>query len=207
VSGTVSSAQATSPISSVSPSGYLCTGFPPGCSGARGWDHLGVSRSDRAVFRLPAVSLVIPFLLFICVTPLATAGATFWLALYVLPLLGLIYILCARTVADASLIRTTGLTGGHRILWAELDRFEFQGARWAVAVTTEERRIRLPMVRPRDLPQLAAVSGGRLFLGAKASASTQSTGEQPVGVPVPESREPADGGAGDHLNPESPTKT
>lgn len=166
-----------------------------------------MSRSNRAVFRLPAVSLVIPFLLFICVTPLATVGATFWLALYVLPLLGLIYILCARTVADASLIRTTGLTGGHRILWADLDRFEFQGARWAVAVTTEERRIRLPMVRPRDLPQLAAVSGGRLFLSAKASAPTQAAGEQPAGAPVPDLREPADGVGGDHLNPESPTKT
>lgn len=123
-----------------------------------------MSRPDRAVFRLPAVSLLIPFLLFVCVTPLANAGANFWLALYVLPLLGLLYVLLTRTVADAQLIRTTGLLGGRRIPWSELDGFEFRGQRWGVAVTLDGRRSRLPMVRPRDLPRLASMSGGRLLL-------------------------------------------
>jgi hypothetical protein len=130
-----------------------------------------VSRSDRssrAVFRLPAVSLLIPFLLFVCVTPLANAGPKFWLGLYVLPLLGLAYVLVTRTSADSATIRTSGLLGGTRIPWSELDRFEFSGPRWAVGVTSAGRRVRLPMVRPRDLPQLASVSGGRLFLGVRA---------------------------------------
>jgi len=127
-----------------------------------------VSRPDRAVFRLPAVSLLIPFLLFVCVTPLANAGAKFWLSLYVLPLLGLLYILLTRTVADAQLIRTTGLLGGHRVPWSNLDGFEFRGQRWGVAVALDGRRTRLPMVRPRDLPRLASVSGGRLLLESPA---------------------------------------
>jgi hypothetical protein len=122
------------------------------------------------------VSLLIPFLLFICVTPLANAGPKFWLGLYVLPVLGLAYVLVTRTSADGATIRTSGLFGGTRIPWSDLDRFEFSGPRWAVAVTSGGRRVRLPMVRPRDLPQLASVSGGRLFLGVQASENAENAG-------------------------------
>ncbi len=119
-------------------------------------------------FRLPGVSLVIPFLFFICVTPLANAGPDWLLALYLLPLVGLVYILITRTVADREVIRTTGLLGPRRIAWSDLDGFEFRGPRWAIAVSQDGRRVRLPMVRPRDLPRLAQVSGGRLLLGDDA---------------------------------------
>jgi hypothetical protein len=136
-----------------------------------------VSRSDRAVFRLPGVALIIPFLLFVCVTPLANAGADFWLALYIFPVAGLAYILLTQTSADAQAIRTKGLLGGRRIAWADLDGLEFHGTRWAIAVGTGGRRVRLPMVRPRDLPRLAQVSGGRLLLGRDAPA-------EPDGDPV-----------------------
>ena len=129
-----------------------------------------MSRPPRAVFRLPGAALLIPFLLFVCVTPLATVGAKFWLALYVLPVIGLAYVLLTRTVADAQAIRTTGLLGGRRINWADLDGLEFHGPRWAIAVATSGRRFRLPMIRPRDLPRLAQVSGGRLLLGRDAPA-------------------------------------
>lgn len=158
-------------------------------SGARRgqWDHEGVSRSERAVFRLPGVALIIPFLLFVCVTPLATVGAAFWLALYVIPVAGLAYILLTRTVADAELIRTTGLLGRRRIGWGDLDGLEFHGPRWAIAVGTDGRRVRLPMVRPRDLPRLAEVSGGRLLLGADAPAEPAETAVEPEA----ESAEPA----------------
>ena len=111
---------------------------------------------------------MIPFLLFICVTPLANAGTDWLLALYALPVVGLIYILITRTVADDELIRTTGLLGPHRVAWSDLDGFEFRGPRWATAVAQDGRRFRLPMVRPRDLPRLAQVSGGRLLIGRDA---------------------------------------
>ena len=133
-----------------------------------------MSRSERAVFRLPGAAILIPFLLFVCVTPLATIGAAFWLALYLLPIVGLAYVLFTRTVADAEVIRTTGLLGGRRIPWAELDGLEFHGPRWAIAVGTGGRRFRLPMVRPRDLPRLAQVSGGRLLLGRDAPVEPEA---------------------------------
>ncbi len=138
-----------------------------------------MSRPERAVFRLPGVALIIPFLLFVCVTPLANAGAAFWLALYVFPAVGLAYILLTRTVADAEMIRTTGLLGSRRITWTELDGLEFHGPRWAIAVGTSGRRFRLPMVRPRDLPRLAEVSGGRLLLGRDAPAEPDSESAGP----------------------------
>ena len=133
-----------------------------------------MSRSERAVFRLPGAAILIPFLLFVCVTPLATVGAAFWLALYLLPIVGLAYVLFTRTVADAEVIRTTGLLGGRRIPWSELDGLEFHGPRWAIAVGTGGRRFRLPMVRPRDLPRLAQVSGGRLLLGRDAPVEPEA---------------------------------
>ena len=129
---------------------------------------------QRAVFRLPWISVVFPFLLFICVTPLATFRP--WLLwLYVIPLLALVYVVLTRTVADATSIATRGLVGGHRINWDDLDGFEFQGPRWALAVTQTGSRIRLPMVRPRDLPVLAQVSGGRLTLGASVPTESSET--------------------------------
>ena len=149
-----------------------------------------MSRSERAVFRLPGVALLIPFLLFICVTPLATFGSKPWLALYVVPVVGLAYILVTRTVADAQVIRTTGLLGGRRIPWAEVDGLEFHGPRWAIAVATSGRRFRLPMVRPRDLPRLAQVSGGRLLLGRDAPAEPDSD-EAAVTVAAPDADEAA----------------
>ncbi len=145
-----------------------------------------MSRPDRAVFRLPGVSVVIPFLAFVCVTPLANAGAAFWLALYIIPVLALVYILITRTVADTTVIRTTGLFGARRIAWSDLDGFEFRGPRWAIAVGLDGRRVRLPMVRPRDLPRLADVSGGRLLIGTDPAAPEASAVEQPEAAAVGE---------------------
>jgi hypothetical protein len=137
----------------------------------------------KAVFRLPGVSFLIPFLFFIAVTPLANGGSKFLLALYLLPLVGLIYILITRTVADDSQISTSGLLGTRRIRWAELDGLEFHGPRWAIAVALDGRRIRLPMVRPRDLPRLAAVSGGRLLLGKDAPVIEEPVPDEPAEAP------------------------
>jgi len=129
-----------------------------------------VSSRNRAVFRLPAVSFLLPFLGFVAVTPLANAGAHIFLMLYVLPLLGLIYIVITRTVADEHVIKSSGFLGFKKIRWSELDGFEFRGPRWATAVALDGRRMPMPMVRPRDLPRLAVVSGGRLLIGKDAPA-------------------------------------
>ena len=164
---------------------------------------------DKAVFRLPTSALFIPIGLFVFATPLA-AASVWTLPLYLLPLYGLFWVLITRTVADDRTIEAHLPLRTRRIPWADLDGFEFQGPRWAIAVTQEGRRIRLPMVRPRDLRRLAEVSGGRLYLGedaaaqaeeaADASAATTSlkTGPGPVDDTVPvEDAVPVDDATGE----------
>ncbi|GGL85074.1 PH domain-containing protein [Nakamurella endophytica] len=142
-----------------------------------------MSRRDRAVFRLPAVTLILPLLLFITCTPLATFRPWF-LPIYLIPLLALVYAAVTRTSATPAAITTVGLRGVRRIPWDRLDRFEFRGSRWAVAVDADGRRTRLPMVRPRDLPRLAEVSGGRLTLTPRGSATASDEDGDEVGGQV-----------------------
>ncbi len=132
----------------------------------------GMAKVDRAVFRLPVVALLIPVVLAVFATPLATVGGG-WIWLYALPVLVLVYVLITRTVADPTGVRTSGVTGLHRLGWIEMDGLEFSGSRWAVAVAHDGRRLRLPMVRPRDLPRLAAVSGGSLRFDLPADSPAE----------------------------------
>ncbi|MET0863155.1 MAG: PH domain-containing protein [Nakamurella sp.] len=126
-----------------------------------------MARSDRATFRLPAAALFVPVLLFVCATPLATAGGAWWV-LYIVPVLGFVWVLITHTRATTQRITTFGLLGSKSMAWDELDQLELPDARWAIAVGQDGRRLRLPMVRPRDVPRLVAVSGGSLRLGAAA---------------------------------------
>ena len=137
-----------------------------------------MSRPDQAVFRLPASALFIPILLFFVATPVATGAPPWTLLVYLLPLYALGYVYWTKTVADDTSIRANMPLGRRRILWADLDGFEFQGPRWAVAVTMDGRRTRLPMVRPRDLRRLAAVSGGRLYLGEDAAEQAEAAASE-----------------------------
>jgi hypothetical protein len=136
---------------------------------------------DRAVFRLPGSALFIPILLFVVVTPLA--AASIWtVGLYVIPLLALVYVFWTRTVADLHAITVYDQRGKRRIPWADLDGFEFHGPRWALALLLTGKKVRLPMVRPRDLPRLAEVSGGRLYLGDTAVEDAEAASNNETSV-------------------------
>ncbi len=137
-----------------------------------------MSRPDRAVFRLPAASLFVPALLFFCITPLATAGPWFGV-LFAVPVGALLWILVTRTSATATGVTAHRVLGAKRMAWPDLDRLEFTDSRWAIAVGTDGRRLRLPMVRPRDIPLLTSVAGGGLLLGADAPRGG-STGDEGV---------------------------
>lgn len=117
---------------------------------------------QRAVFRMPFVAVVLlPILAAFCLGPIATVNV-WWALLFLIPVLIAVAVLLTRTEVDGQAITVHGLRPKRRLPWAELDRLEFSGPRWAVAVSMDQQRIRLPMVRPRDLPVLAAVSGGYL---------------------------------------------
>ena len=124
-------------------------------------------RAQRATFRLPAPALLFPVLLMFCVTPLATSGGP-WAVVFAIPALALAWVVVTRTKASPDGVAAYGLQGAKRMKWTELAGLEFNDARWAVAVALDGNRVRLPMVRPRDLPRLVAVSGGSLRLGFEA---------------------------------------
>jgi hypothetical protein len=160
---------------------------------------VSMASADRAVFRLPVVALLIPVVLAVFATPLATVGGG-WIWLYALPVLVLIYVLVTRTVADPGGVRTSGITGVHRLAWADMDGLEFSGSRWAVAVAHDGRRLRLPMVRPRDLPRLAAVSGGSLRFDLPADPRPEPAPKSgPESAPMSDG--PADSTGGATLEP------
>jgi len=151
-----------------------------------------MSRPDRATFRLPAAALFFPVLLLLCVIPLATVGGA-WGVMFVVPVLALSWVIVTRTTASPSTVTAHGLLGAHRMAWTEMDGLELKDSRWAVAVATDGRRLRLPMVRPRDLPRLAAVSGGSLRLEAPIGpGDDEAAAAQDVpGLAEPASDDPA----------------
>ncbi len=131
---------------------------------------------------MPVVALLFPALLLFCAIPLASYRAYF-APVYLIPAAALAYVLVTSTTVTATTVTARTLLARHRLSWSDLAGFEFRGPRWALAVTTSGRRFRLPMVRPRDLPLLAAVSGGRLNLRTAAAAESEPP---PEPDPVPD---------------------
>lgn len=136
--------------------------------------------SRRAAVHLPWTAAIIPLMLFVCITPLATAGGA-WIALYAIPALALIVVVFAGTTATARSLRARWITGVRSLRWDELEHLEFPEARWAVAVGRDGSRMVLPGVRPADLPRIVAAAGGRLFLQRPVTG-------QPEGTRPPEDR-------------------
>jgi hypothetical protein len=115
----------------------------------------------RLTFRITRVTVLVVITIALCVTPLAWAGP--WLLLtYLIPLLLLAGILRLRTVVDAEGITARSVLGSTRFGWDEVRSFHLDERHWVRAVLGSGKEVRLPSVRVRDLPHLAAMSGGRL---------------------------------------------
>ena len=154
-------------------------------------------RANRVTFRLPAAALFVPVLLLFLIIPLAT-GAPWAAVFFLVPLGALAWVLLTRTTAADTGVTAYGLLGVRRMAWSEMDGLEFRGSRWAIAVGTGGRRLRLPMVRPRDLPALAAVSGGSLNLDpGRPDAEEPADADTHVEVPT-EAADAEEGDAATH---------
>jgi predicted membrane-bound mannosyltransferase len=100
-------------------------------------------------------------LLALCVVPLAFA-APWTPVLLLIPLAVALWVLRAGVdVADDGLTLRS-LVGQRRVPWTELVgiRVAPRGDLWLV--TTGGTQVKVPVMRARDLPRLAAVSGGRI---------------------------------------------
>jgi hypothetical protein len=123
-----------------------------------------VSEQPRAVFRVPSLAILGAVLLAVCATPVAFGAPFFWL-IYLVPVAVVVWVLRVRTVADAEALTIRRLVGTRRVPWSEISSLRLRDKGGVRAVLTDGAELPLPSVRIRDLPQLAAASGGHLTLG------------------------------------------
>ena len=116
------------------------------------------------MFRIPPLTILGAVLLAVCATPVAFGAPWFWLV-YLLPVAVVVWVLRVRTVVDADGLAVRRLVGSRRVPWSEIRSLHLHDKGGVRAVLTDGAELPLPSVRVRDLPQLAAASGGHLSLG------------------------------------------
>jgi len=104
---------------------------------------------------LPVVFLVV------CVLPLAVA-ASWTLVFLLVPVLAAAYVLRVGVDVGDGGVTVRSVAGSRSVPWDDVAgiRVGERGDLWLV--TTRDTELRLPVLRARDLPRLAAVSGGRI---------------------------------------------
>ena len=123
----------------------------------------GVAASAR--MRMSRTALLPVLVLFVCALPLAASAA--WTAVVLLiPLLAAAWVLRVGVDVDDEAVTARSLVGSRRVPWKEMAgiRVGERAALWLV--TTGGTEVRLPVLRARDLPRLAALSGGRIEVPA-----------------------------------------
>jgi hypothetical protein len=127
----------------------------------------GDEPTPRAVFRISPLTNLAAIGIAVCATPFAASGPFLWLV-YLVPIAMIVWTLRVRTVADPDALTIRRIVGGRRVPWPEISslrlgrRSRLRGRAGVSAVLADGAELPLPAVGVRDLPQLAAVSGGRL---------------------------------------------
>jgi hypothetical protein len=121
--------------------------------------------TSPARLRMPRTALFPVGLLALCTIPLAFS-APWTPVLLLIPLAVALWVLRVGVdVADDGLT-VRSLIGLRKLPWSELAGIRVAGRGELWLVTTGGTEVRLPVMRARDLPQLAALSGGRIEVPA-----------------------------------------
>jgi hypothetical protein len=115
----------------------------------------------RAVFRISPLVVLVALTFAVCATPVAWAGPYFWL-IYLVPLGIIGWTLRVRTTVDPDAVTVRRLVGRRRVPWTQISSLRLRDRARVSAVLSDGAELPLPAVHVRDLPQLAAASGGRL---------------------------------------------
>jgi hypothetical protein len=115
----------------------------------------------RAVFRISPLVVLFALALAVCATPVAASGPYFWL-IYLVPLGIIGWTLRVRTTVDPDTVTVRRLLGRRSVPWSEISTLRLRDRARVSAVLNDGAELPLPAVHVRDLPQLAAASGGRL---------------------------------------------
>lgn len=115
--------------------------------------------------RMSRTALLPVFVLFVCVVPLA-AAAPWGPVVLLIPLAVAAWVLRVGVDIDDEAVTARSLIGSRRVPWTEVAgiRVGDRGALWLV--TTGATEVRLPVLRARDLPGVAELSGGRIAIPA-----------------------------------------
>jgi Bacterial PH domain len=146
-------------------------------------DDDGVT-APRAVFRTSPLAVLGAVAIAFCITPAAIA-VPFGAVLYLAPIVMVVWILRVRTTADAEAVAVRRIVGGRRVPWSEISSLRLR-KRGVSAVLSDGTELPLPALGLRELPQLAAVSGGHL----------RDPGEEQVHSPGSRPDPPAEGETG-----------
>lgn len=111
-------------------------------------------------------------LLALCAVPLAFS-APWTPVLLVIPLAAAIWVLRAGVDIGEDGLTVRSLAGQQKVPWQDVAgiRVAPRGELWLV--TTRGTELHLPVMRARDLPRLAAVSGGRIEVPQPPGADAQ----------------------------------
>jgi hypothetical protein len=118
-------------------------------------------RSTRTLFRSSPLTVLAALALAVCATPFAAAAPLLWLV-YLIPLGIIVWTLRVRTEVDPGAVTVRRVLGRRRVPWSEISSLRLGDRARVSAVLTDGSELPLPAVHVRDLPQLAAASGGRL---------------------------------------------
>jgi hypothetical protein len=122
-----------------------------------------------ARLRMSRTALLPVAVLALCVVPLATAS-TWTLVLLLVPLAVALWVLRVGVDVRDDGLTVRSLAGQRSVTWSELAGIRVGQAGDLWLVTTGGTEVRLPVMRPRDLPRLAALSGGRIDVPAPPAA-------------------------------------
>jgi hypothetical protein len=104
-------------------------------------------------------------LLTLCVVPLAFASV--WtLVLLLIPIAVAAWVVRVGVDIGDHGITARSLAGSRTVAWNELAGIRVDRGRSLWLVTTTGTEVRLPVMRARDLPRLAELSGGRIDVPA-----------------------------------------
>lgn len=107
------------------------------------------------------VILLVAVFLAVCVTPVAFGAPFLWLV-YLVPVGVVAWVLVTRTTVTTEAVTVRRWNGTRRVPWDSITSLRLQDTTRVAAVLEDGAELPLPSVGVRDLPRLAAASGGRI---------------------------------------------
>ncbi len=114
-----------------------------------------------AVFRPSPLVVLVAFAFAFCATPFAFGAPLFWL-IYLVPVAMIVWAARTRTIVGPDALTVRRVLGGRTVPWSEVASLRLTKRTRVRAVLTGGDELALPAVHVRNLPALAAASGGHL---------------------------------------------